>query len=84
MFERETRREKILEARNKELRLKEKTKVSISYFLQKRLNTLYILGHIGSWRRWWKIKARRFAIISHWEQLWQSFATQVWREPSIC
>ena len=26
MFERETRREKILEARNKELRLKEKTK----------------------------------------------------------
>ena len=28
MFERETRREKILEARNKELRLKEKTKGS--------------------------------------------------------
>jgi len=26
MFERETRREKILEARNKEIRLKEKTK----------------------------------------------------------
>ena len=39
MFERETRREKILEARNKELRLKEKTKVSFLSFLQKSLNT---------------------------------------------
>ena len=89
MFERETRREKILEARNKELRLKEKTKVSFLSFLQKKTEHWthyihYILGHIGSWRRWWKIKARRFAIISHWEQIWQSFATQVWREPSIC
>ena len=36
MFERETRREKILEARNKELRLKEKTKVSFLSFLQKK------------------------------------------------
>ena len=54
MFERETRREKILEARNKEIRLKEKTKVTGS-FLKYVFN---VAGYFGSWWIRWRRRRR--------------------------
>ena len=47
MFERETRREKILEARNKELRLKEKTKGILGLGGGKKSG-----GLAGAWQSW--------------------------------
>ena len=48
----QTRREKILEARNKEIRLKEKTKV-VNKERKMVLTILCFAGYSWSWRSWW-------------------------------
>ena len=55
----QTRREKILEARNKEIRLKEKTKVR-KYLGKKQFSVRIVAGHAWAWRPWWEENWRFF------------------------